>query len=59
VRGRPFTAIRVPLGSTGIGDVIPLTGYARSLAAVEMFVGVMYLAPVVARLIGLSLLPPK
>jgi hypothetical protein len=44
------------LSSTGIGDVIPLTTHARSLAAVEMFVGTIYLAAVVSRLIGLTLL---
>jgi hypothetical protein len=44
------------LSSTGIGDVIPLTTHARMLAAVEMFVGVMYLAGVVSRLIGLTLM---
>jgi hypothetical protein len=44
------------LSSTGIGDVIPLTTHARMLAAVEMFVGVMYLAGVVSRLIGLTLI---
>jgi len=43
------------LSSTGIGDVIPITPHARSLASVEMFVGVMYLAAVVSRLIGLTL----
>lgn len=43
------------LSSTGIGDVIPVTTQARALASVEMFVGVMYLAAVVARLIGLTL----
>jgi hypothetical protein len=43
------------LSSTGIGDVIPLTSYARALASIEMFVGVMYLTAVVARLIGLTL----
>jgi hypothetical protein len=43
------------LSSTGIGDVIPLTAHARALASVEMFVGVMYLASVVARLIGFTL----
>jgi hypothetical protein len=42
------------LSSTGIGDVIPLTAHARSLASVEMFVGLMYLAAVVARLIGFT-----
>lgn len=44
------------LSSTGIGDVIPLTAPARAVAAIEMFVGVMYLAAVVSRLIGLTLL---
>lgn len=43
------------LSSTGIGDVIPLTAHARALASLEMFVGVMYLAAVVSRLIGLTL----
>jgi hypothetical protein len=42
------------LSSTGIGDVIPLTVRARSLASIEMLVGLMYLAAVVARLIGFS-----
>jgi len=43
------------LSSTGIGDVIPITPLARALSSVEMFVGVMYIAAVVARLIGLTL----
>ena len=43
------------LSSTGIGDVIPLTSHARALASVEMFVGVMYIAAVVARLIGFTI----
>lgn len=42
------------LSSTGIGDVIPLTPHARAVASVEMFVGLMYLALVVARLIGFA-----
>jgi len=44
------------LSSTGIGDVIPLRPMARALASLEMFVGLMYLAAVVSRLIGLTLL---
>lgn len=44
------------LSSTGIGDVIPVRPMARALASLEMFVGVMYLAAVVSRLIGLTLL---
>lgn len=42
------------LSSTGIGDVIPLTAPARALASVEMLVGLMYLAVVVARLIAFT-----
>ncbi|MGF6180500.1 hypothetical protein ABIB42_001503 [Massilia sp. UYP32] len=42
------------LSSTGIGDVIPLTVHARALASVEMLVGLMYLAVVVARLIAFT-----
>jgi hypothetical protein len=47
------------LSSTGIGDVIPLTVHARALASIEMFVGLIYLASVVARLIGLTMQPTK
>lgn len=43
------------LSSTGIGDIIPIRAPARGLASIEMFVGVMYLASVVTRLIGLTL----
>jgi len=43
------------LSSTGIGDVAPLTVHARAIASMEMFTGVMYLATVVSRLIGLTL----
>jgi hypothetical protein len=42
------------LSSTGIGDVIPITSHTRAVASVEMFVGVMYLAAVVARLIAFT-----
>lgn len=42
------------MSSTGIGDVIPLTVRARAVASIEMFVGVMYLATVVARLIAFT-----
>lgn len=47
------------LSSTGIGDVIPLTPHARAVASVEMFVGLIYLAGVVARLIGLTMQSTK
>lgn len=44
------------LSSTGIGDVLPVKPVARAVASLEMLAGVMYLAAVVSRLIGLSLL---
>ncbi|MGH6648903.1 ion channel [Aquabacterium sp.] len=44
------------LSSTGIGDVIPIKPLARGISTLEMFAGVMYLAAVVSRLIGLTLL---
>jgi hypothetical protein len=44
------------LSSTGIGDVIPITAHARAVASLEMLAGVMYIALVVSRLIGLTLL---
>ena len=47
------------LSSTGIGDVIPVTVHARAITSIEMFVGLMYLAAVVARLIGLTMQPSK
>lgn len=46
----------VLLSSTGIGDVMPLAPFARALACLEIFTGVMYLALIVSRLIGLTLL---
>ncbi|MDO1527837.1 ion channel [Fulvimonas sp. R45] len=42
------------LSSTGIGDVVPMTGMAKAVADLEMIAGVMYLALVVSRLIGLA-----
>jgi len=45
----------VLLSSTGIGDIMPTTPFARALACVEIFTGVMYLALIVSRLIGLTL----
>lgn len=43
------------LTSTGLGDVIPIRPQARALVMTEMVAGVMYLALVVSRLVGLTL----
>ena len=45
------------LSSTGLGDVLPISPPARALAMLEMFAGVMYMALVVSRLIGLVAAP--
>lgn len=42
------------LTSTGLSDVVPVHAHARSIAMVEMMVGVFYVALVVARLVGLA-----
>lgn len=47
------------LSSVGLSDVLPLTPAARSLVMLEMFVGVMYMAIVVSRLIAMAANPRK
>jgi Ion channel len=47
------------LSSTGLGDVIPITPFARSLVMMEQLAGVAYIALVVSRLIGLLVLYPQ
>ncbi len=41
------------LTTLGYGDVIPITSHARSLAVIEAIIGVMYLATIISRLVGL------
>ncbi len=43
------------LTATGLSDIGPATAPARSLVMIEQFAGVMYVALVVARLVGLTL----
>jgi len=45
----------VTLATLGYGDVVPVTNGARSLAVLEALGGTVYMAILVARLIGLSL----
>lgn len=42
------------LSSVGLSDILPVTAQARALVMLEMFMGVMYIALVVSRLVGLS-----
>jgi hypothetical protein len=44
------------LTSTGLGDVVPVKAFARSLVMVEQLAGVGYVAMVVSRLVGLLVL---
>lgn len=45
--------------STGVGDVIPVSGPARAIASLQIFAGVMYLTIVLSRLVGLAVSPNK
>lgn len=45
------------LSSTGMGNVVAVSSHARAIASLEMMVGLMYLAAVVARLIGFTVRP--
>jgi hypothetical protein len=41
------------ISSVGLSDILPVTSFARSLVMIEMFCGVMYMAIIVSRLIGM------
>jgi hypothetical protein len=43
------------LSAVGVGDVLPVTAAARVLVMFEQFAGVAYIAVVVSRLIGLTI----
>lgn len=40
--------------STGVGDVIPISPQARAIGSLQIFTGVMYIAIIVSRLVGLA-----
>jgi hypothetical protein len=50
-----FLSVAV-LSSVGLSDILPVSGMARALVMLESFAGVMYMALVVSRLIGLTML---
>jgi hypothetical protein len=43
------------LTATGLSDIIPIEPHARSLVAIEQIAGLMYVALVISRVIGLTL----
>jgi hypothetical protein len=59
--GQPRTFIELMflsftnLSATGIGDIFPINSWARVLVMLEQFAGVGYIAVVVSRLIGMTL----
>jgi len=42
------------LSSTGLSDVVPVKPFARSVVMIEQFAGMLYVAMVVARMVGLT-----
>ncbi len=42
------------LSSTGLSDVVPIKAFARSVVMIEQVVGLLYVAMVVARMVGLT-----
>lgn len=59
--GQPRTFIELlflsftNLSAVGLGDILPITSAARVLVMLEQFAGVAYIAVVVSRLIGLTI----
>jgi hypothetical protein len=49
----------VTMTTLGYGDVVPKVGYARTLAATQAVVGQLYIAVLVARLVGLHIAHSK
>ena len=42
------------MSSTGLSDVIPIKPFARSVVMIEQVAGMLYIAMVVARMVGLT-----
>jgi voltage-gated potassium channel len=49
----------ITMMTVGYGDIVPLTPIARNLAVLEAFVGQLYLAIFVGRLVGMHLSASK
>ena len=50
---RPVGQRRFPMAQLGYGNITPVSKVARMLAAMEAMTGLLYIAVVIARLIGL------
>jgi hypothetical protein len=47
------------LSSTGLSDIVPVRPFARSIVMIEQLAGVAYIAMVVSRLVGLTVLSAR
>jgi hypothetical protein len=47
------------LSATGLSDILPITSLARVLVMIEQFAGIAYIAVVVSRLIGMTIVRYK
>ena len=47
------------LSSTGLSDIVPVKPFARSVVMIEQLAGVAYIAMVVSRLVGLTVLSAR
>jgi hypothetical protein len=45
----------VAMTTVGFGDIVPVAAPARSMAAIEGLLGQLYLAIIIARLVGLEI----
>jgi hypothetical protein len=55
---RLFVFCYAALSGSNCAEVAPATGFARNAASLEAMTGPIYLAVVVARLVGLHVTPP-
>jgi hypothetical protein len=44
------------LSSTGLSDVVPIKAFARGLSMIEQLAGLTYVAMLVSRLVGLTVM---
>jgi hypothetical protein len=55
---RLFVFSYATLSGSNCAEIAPATGFARNAASLEAMTGQIYLAVVVARLVGLHVTPP-
>ena len=56
---RLFVFSYATLSGANYADIVPATGFARNTTSLEAMTGQIFLAVVVARLVGLHVTPPR